>query len=212
MIITNQGLEFFKVQFGDTILAFNPISKESKLKASRFGSDVALISLNHPDTNGAESVTYSDREPMVISGPGEYEVKEVFIKGFSSQTTYGGKERINTVYFVTLEGMNICFLGAIGDKTLSKEAQESLENVDILFVPIGGDGVLDAEEAYKFSVSLEPKIIIPMHYDLPSAKGALAMFLKEAGEDKTAPIDKLTIKKKDLEGKDGEVIVLASVN
>ncbi len=55
MIITYHGGEFFKVQFGDTVLAFNPISKDSKLKSSRFGADIALVSLNHPDMNGVES-------------------------------------------------------------------------------------------------------------------------------------------------------------
>jgi hypothetical protein len=211
MIITYQGLEFFKVQFGDTILAFNPISKESKIKASRFGADIALVSLNHEDMNGVDSVSYSDREPFAVTGPGEYEVKEVFIKGFSSKSGYGGKEKINTVYYVQLEGMNICFLGALNEKNISSEANEAIEGVDILFIPIGGDGVLNPDEAAKLATSLEAKIVIPMHYDLPSAKTALNVFLKEYGEEKIAPVEKLTLKKKDLEGKDGEVIIL-SVN
>ena len=73
MIITYQGVEFFKVQFGDTILAFNPISKESKFKPTRFFADVALISANHSDFNGAENLSYNGKDPLVISGPGEYE-------------------------------------------------------------------------------------------------------------------------------------------
>ena len=100
MIITYQGGEFFKVQFGDTTLAFNPISKESKLKASRFFADIALVSVNHPDANGAENLSYNGKEPFVISGPGEYEIKGVFIKGFASKSLYGGKDMINTIYSV----------------------------------------------------------------------------------------------------------------
>jgi L-ascorbate metabolism protein UlaG (beta-lactamase superfamily) len=71
--------------------------------------------------------------------------------------------------------------------------------------------VLNPDEAAKLATSLEAKIVIPMHYDLPSAKTALNVFLKEYGEEKIAPVEKLTLKKKDLEGKDGEVIIL-SVN
>jgi len=209
MIITYQGAEFFKVQFGDTTIAFNPISKESKLKTTRFFADIALVSLNHPDMNGTENLSYNGKDPFVISGPGEYEIKGIFIKGFASKSIYGGKEKINTIYSVSLENMNICFLGALSDINLSKEVKEELGDVDILFLPIGGDGVLDAAKAEKLSVEIEPKIIIPMHYGDAGAKDALKKYLKEAGEENIKPIEKLTLKKKDLDGKEGETIVLS---
>ena len=75
MVITFLGGEFFKVQFGDTVLAFNPIAKESKLKSSRFGSDVVLVSLNDKDMNGVDMVTHGDKQPFVVGGPGEFEIK-----------------------------------------------------------------------------------------------------------------------------------------
>lgn len=203
MIITYLGLEFFKVQFGDMTLAFNPISKDSKVKTSRFGADIALITTNHPDLNGADQASLGNKMPFVISGPGEYETKGIFIKGFVSSSKYGGEDHINTIYMVSLEGMNICFLGALSSADLKNDTKEALDEIDVLFVPIGGAGVLAASEAYRLAVSLEPKIIIPMHYDDASLK----TFLKEAGE-KVEPVDKLTLKKKDLEGKEGDVVVL----
>ena len=209
MIITYLGVDFFKVQFGDTTIALNPISKDSKFKTTRFMADIALVSLNHPDMNGTENLSYNGKDPMVISGPGEYEVKEVFIKGFASKSEYGGKERINTIYSVSLEGMNLCFLGAISDINLSNEVKEALGDVDILFLPIGGDGVIDSTKAEKLAVEIEPKIIIPMHYGDVGIKDALKKYLKEAGEENVKPIDKLTIKRKDLEGKLGETVVLS---
>lgn len=211
MIITYYGGEFFKVQFGDTTLAFNPISKESKLKSSRFGADIVLSTTHHVDFNGIEQVSHGEKTPFVISGPGEYEVKEVFIKGLSSESMYGGKSLVNTIYTVSLENMNICFLGAINNSELKTETVEALDEIDILFVPVGGDGVLDPAKAYKLAVSLEPKIIIPMHYGDIGVKDAIKVFLKEAGENpKSEP--KLTLKKKDLEGKAGDIILLDSVN
>lgn len=207
MIITYQGAEFFKVQFGDTILAFNPISKDSKLKTSRFGADVALVSINHPDMNGGDQVSFGGKEAFVISGPGEYEIKGVFIRGLLSKSKYGGEEKFNTVYLVELEGMRLCFLGAIDDG-LSAETNEAIDEVDILFLPIGGDGVLDPAKSAKMAVSIEPKIIIPMHYGDIGEKDSLKKFLKESGEENVKAIDKLTIKKKDLEGKEGEIVVL----
>ncbi|HEY4494649.1 MAG TPA: MBL fold metallo-hydrolase [Candidatus Paceibacterota bacterium] len=207
MIITYFGGEFFKVQFGDITLAFNPISKDSKLKPSRFGADIVFCSASHPDFNGVEQVTHGDKKPFVISGPGEYEVRGVFIKGLPSESKYGDKDLINTIYTVSLENMNIAFLGAMSNSELEGETEEALNEIDILFVPIGGEGVLDPARAYKFAVSLEPKIIIPMHYGDVGVKDALKIFLKEAGEN-PKPEPKLTLKKKDLDGKEGDIIVL----
>ncbi|KKR65500.1 MAG: Zn-dependent hydrolase of the metallo-beta-lactamase superfamily, partial [Parcubacteria group bacterium GW2011_GWB1_40_5] len=100
MIITYHGVDFFKVSFGDTTIAINPISKSSKLKSSTFGSDITLISLNSPEHNGADITSRGDKESFLINGPGEYEVSGVFIKGFLSKSNYGGEERINTIYTV----------------------------------------------------------------------------------------------------------------
>ncbi|MSU56534.1 MAG: hypothetical protein EXS51_04505 [Candidatus Taylorbacteria bacterium] len=212
MIITYLGGEFVKVQFGDITLAFNPPSKDSKLKASRFGADVALVSLNHPDFNGVESVTHGERKPFVISGPGEYEIKDVAVQGFPTESVLDGEKRINTVYMVTLEGMKLCFLGALASAELPAELKEELDEVDILFVPIGGEGVLAPSAANKLAVALEPHLVIPIHFEGVGDKSALKQFLKEAGEEKTTPQDKLTLKKKDLEGKEGEVVVLSPQN
>ena len=209
MIITYFGAEFFKVQFGDITLAFNPISKESKLKPSRFGADIVLSSTQHPDFNGVDQVTHGEKKPFIISGPGEYEIDGVFIKGLPSESKYGDKTLINTIYTVSLENMNICFLGAIDATELKAETVEALDVIDVLFVPIGGEGVLEPSKAYKFAVSLEPKIIIPMHYGDIGTKDALKIFLKEAGENPKAE-PKLTLKKKDLEGKEGDIVLLDS--
>lgn len=210
MVITYFGASFFKVQFGDTVIAYNPISKDSELSGSKFGADIVLISLNHPDFNGAEQMGLGARSPFIIRTPGEYEIKNVFIKGFPSSSSYDGDpDRINTMYRLSLEGMNLCFLGALGNSKIPSESVEAFEDIDVLFVPIGGEGVLTPAEAYKLAVSIEPKLIIPMHYDTIGSKNALEMFLKESGT-KVEAVDKLTLKKKDLDGKEGDIVVLSS--
>lgn len=205
MIITYQGGAAVKVQFGDITLAVNPISKDSKLKASRFGADIALVSINHPDLNGVDQVSFGDRQAFSVTGPGEYEIKDVFIKGFKTDSNYGGEPRFNTVYSVNLENMNLCFLGAHAAKDLPDEVTEALDDIDVLFVPIGNSGVLAPADAAKLAVKLEPKLIIPLYF---GDNAALKAFLKEAGEESLKPLDKLTLKKKDLEGKDADVVVL----
>lgn len=211
MIITYHGADFFKVSFGDTTIAVNPISKDSKLKSTKFGSDITLVSLNSPDHNGLDVTSRGEKESFAITGPGEYEVSGVFIKGFISNSVYGGVERFNTIYTVNLEGMNLCFLGALSDEKLNAETKEAIDGIDVLFVPIGGEGVLDPAVAHKLAVQFSPKIIIPSHFAEVGDKNSLKVFLKEAGEESVKPIDKLTIKKKDLEGKEGDVVVLEAI-
>ncbi len=208
MIITYHGADFFKVSFGDTTIAVNPISKDSKVKGKSFGSDITLISVNSPEHNGSDSTSRGDKASFVINGPGEYEVQGVFIKGFLSKSNYGGKEKINTIYTVNLENINLCFLGALSEKELSPEAKEAMDGVDILFVPVGGDGVLDPATAHKVAVQFEPKVIIPSHYIEVGEKDSLKRFLKESGEEGVKPVDKLTIKRKDIEAMEGEIVVL----
>lgn len=208
MIITYFGKQFFKIGQGDMVLAFNPVSKSSKTGISaHFGTDIAFVTTNHPDYNGVEQLSHGEREPFVINGPGDYEIKEIFIKGVLSNALIGGKKHINTIYLFSLDGINIAFLGALSDLELSKESHEAINSPDIVFIPIGGGGMLDAKTAAKFVSSLEPKLIIPMDYDASTLKA----FLKELGEEKAETVDKLTLKRKDLENKEGEVVVLKPI-
>ena len=194
-----------KVTAGDTTLVFGPVSKKSKsLKPTNFGADVAFVSLNHPDMNGSEEAGRGDKQPFVISGPGEYELMGVTAAGFPSKSTYGGEERINTTYAVTFDGLSLFYMGALSDTALPEELLE-MESPDILIIPIGGEGVLSPSDAHKLAVKLEAKIVIPMHYDDKS----LRTFLKESGSEGTNAEDKFTVKPKDVVGKENEVVLLS---
>lgn len=208
MIITYLGKQFFKITQGDLVVAFNPISKESKFSSgvSKFGSNIALSTTNHPDYNGLEMVSHGETSPFEITGPGDYEVRDVLIKGIMTNAILSGDKYINTIYSMTFENISICFLGAICDEKLSAGAREQISSPDILFVPIGNNDLLDPSKAYKLATTFEPKIIIPMDYD----DKTLQVFLKEAGQEKVEKLDKLTIKAKDLIGREGEVVVLKS--
>ena len=205
MIITYFGKQFWKVQYGDTTIAINPISKDAKgIKTTRFGSDIALVTTQHPSYNGIEQLSHGEVEPFVIEGPGEYEVGGIFVKGIFSEGIVDGKAFVNTVYTFMIDGINICFLGNIAGGEMNASVRGGISEADVLFVPVSSsEGSLGASEAYKVAVSLEPSIIIPMDYDEKSIKE----FLKEGGVSKVKKVDKLTIKRKDLEGKEGEIVV-----
>lgn len=213
MVITHHGGQCFKITQGDLTLVFDPISKKGTLPAVRFGSDIALVTRNHPDMNGTDEVTSSGKEPFIIDGPGEYEHSGVTIQGFLTKSQYGlpkgSLDAINTVYAVTLEGMTLVHLGALSDAVLSHEAREAIDEIDILFVPVGGDGVLSPAEASKLAVTLAPKIIVPMHWSGMGEPKALESFIKEGAKD-SEKVDKLTVKKKDAAEKDGAIIVITA--
>lgn len=211
MVITHHGGQCFKVTFGDVTLVFDPIGKGGSLPAVRFGADIALVSRNHADMNGVAEVSFGGKEPFAITGPGEYEKGGITVQGFLTKSEYelpkGVGNAVNTVYAVKLEGMTIVHLGALSDTSLPQEARESIDDIDVLFLPVGGDGVLDAAGAAKLATILEPKIIIPMHWSGMGHADALKDYLKEAGSE-GEKVDKLTLKKKDTADKEGAIIVV----
>jgi L-ascorbate metabolism protein UlaG (beta-lactamase superfamily) len=211
MVITHHGAQCFKITFGDLTLVFDPIAKNASLPAVRFGADIALISRDHPDMNGVDEVTYGEKIPFTITGPGEYERQGIVTQGFLSYSKYGlkkGEEKaVNTIYALQLEDMMLVHLGALSDTELSQEAREGIGEIDVLFVPVGGDGVLTPAKANELAVSLEPKIIVPMHWSGIGAPKSLESFLKEAGS-RNEKVEKLTLKKKDLATLEGSIITI----
>ena len=133
MIITYFGKQFFKIQKGDMVIAFNPVSKGSKTGVSaHFGADIALITTNHLDYNGLDQLSHGERVPFAITGPGDYEVKETFFKGVLSGAEIAGKKYINTIYLFSVDNISVAFLGALSDLEISKESREAINSPDIL--------------------------------------------------------------------------------
>jgi L-ascorbate metabolism protein UlaG (beta-lactamase superfamily) len=206
MVITYFGGQFVKLSLGDTVIAFNPFGRGSRYKQVRFGSVIGIISTNHPDYNGADQLSYGEKSAFIISGPGEYEVRGIHISAFPSKP-FGRQGLMNTIYTLTLDGIHICFLGALSSPELSSETLEGIGEVDLVFVPIAGGEYVAPADANKVAISMDAKLIIPMMIDGPKDKN-LALFLKEADAQDIVPVDKLTIKRKDIETFEGEVAVL----
>lgn len=189
------------------MIAANPFGKNSSYKPIRFGARIGLISVNHPDYNGIENLSHGEKVPFAISGPGEYEVGGIAVSGFLASKGFGDKGLLNTIYAVELEGIRLCFLGALSSPDLTSEQIEGIGEVDIVFVPVSGGDLLSPADAEKIAVSLDAKLIIPLAWSGSDDK-QLKLFLKESGAEGTPVLDKLTLKKKDLEGKEGQVALL----
>jgi L-ascorbate metabolism protein UlaG (beta-lactamase superfamily) len=206
MILTYHEGACIRASAGDTTLVFGPIAKASKnFKPTNFGADVAFISFDDADMNGADEASRGERQAFAITGPGEYEVKDISVAGFPASSTYGDTEKINTVYSIHFDGLSVMYLGALGDLTLPSDVLE-MDAPDILIIPVGGEGTLSPAEAQKLAVKLEAKVIIPILYDDKTLK----QFLKEAGAEDVKSVDKLTLKPRDVADKESEVVVLSS--
>lgn len=209
MIITYHGKQFFKLQQGDYTLAYNPVSKDTKLKLkpARFGSNLTLVSVRHPDYAGTENTSFGDNKPFIVQGPGSYEVSGVTVTGFGTRAIVKDEHFINTIYFVSIDDISYCFIGDLEDPNLDQHVKEFTDSVDVLFVPIGSNGTLSPAQAAKLSKVFSPKVIIPMDYGPDRDKGSLETFLKEMGSHSDAQ-EKFVFKKSDLEKMTGQVVVV----
>lgn len=211
MVITNLGLDCFKIKYGNTTITCNPPAEASDLESHRFGADIVLSSIRHEDYTGGELLTAGDKEPVIVHGPGEYEVDDISISGIQSDSNYDGEKHINTIYVFRMQDMDICFIGPIADRDLPTGAQEVMESIDILFVPVTGDPTLDPADAHKLAVQIEPKIVIPTHYHDPEHE-AVSEFVDEAGSGDVESKDKLTLGPRDLSGRDTDVELVIPEN
>lgn len=191
-------------------IVIDPFGEELGIKAPNFSADILLVSHQHHDHNNIKAVK---GEPFLIQGPGEYEVKGVFIQGIPSfhDATEGKEKGQNTIYTIEAENIKFCHLGDLGQKQLTDEQVDKIGAVDILMIPVGGEYTISSSEAAKIISQIEPRTVIPMHYAVPKLKTKLddvSKFLKTMGKNSVVPQDKLTVKASALP-KDGmELVVL----
>ncbi len=199
-----------KTNNGDKItILIDPFSKEIGLTPPRGAADIVIVSHDHYDHNNVKTVS---GEPFVIDGPGEYDVKKVFIRGiYSFHDNSKGEERgVNTISIIEAEDIKVCHLGDLGQKELSDNQLEKIGEVDVLMVPVGGTFTINGSEAVKIINQIEPMLVIPMHYKIPGLSVKLNpvdKFLEEIGGERET-VEELSIQKKDLTGDEMKVVVM----
>jgi len=191
MDITWYGHSCFRLRDRSVTIVTDPYEKNIGLTLPRLKADVVTVSHNQAAHNCVEAVK---GEPIVLDGPGEYEIKGVFITGTGSQH---GKiedpQTQNTIFVFEIETLNVCHLGDL-NHIPSQEQIEALGDVHILLVPVGGSNSLSASQAAELISLLEPRIVIPMHYAVPELTITLdpvSKLFKEMGLREPTPEDML---------------------
>lgn len=169
-------------------------------------ADIVTVSHEHWDHCAVDTVRGN---PTVVRQPGDFEINGISIKGIPTyhDRSQGRERGRNTVYVVGLEGMNVVHLGDLGH-LLSEKDIESIGQVDVLLIPVGGTFTIDANDAVKVVERLKPRVVVPMHFKTPHLSFQVAPveeFIQNF--DKVAKRPYLELNATELEG-EMKVIVL----
>lgn len=209
---------------------------EKGARASSKEADILIVDDCHYDGIKDKNIKY---ETFLITGPGEYEIKEISIEGIPFLSSSKGEDsanlqasedkasgkgkkslkqkeetgKISAFYVIEAEGIRICHLGRINCEELDPEQLEKIGEVDILMVPVGGGSVIDGIQASKIVNQIEPKIVIPMCYRTSKSDQKLDKvdkFLKAVGVEPPEVQSKLLIRERDLPKGERKIVILES--
>lgn len=133
--------------------------------------DIVTISHDHFDHNAVDTIMGT---PKTFREDGEFIERGIKIIGVHTwhDTEEGGKRGGNIAYKFVIDNINFIHLGDIGH-ILTEQQVKCLTPCDILAVPVGGVFTVDAAGAQEIVKQLNPRIVIPIHYDTPSNKVGL---------------------------------------
>lgn len=209
MKIQFYGHACFSIEEGNTTIVTDPYSEETGLKLPSVEASIETVSHDHPHHNNVKAV---QGEPKVFNWPGEYETGGIHFRGISSfhNAKEDAEQKLNTVFTANLKGIHLCHLGDLGTK-LTPEQLEKIGDVDILFIPVGGKGAIDAKKAKEVIEQIEPRVVIPMTYHTEGSKvglDTLEPFLAEMGAKGVEPLDVFNVKRSELPDDNSKVVIL----
>ncbi|MEX1018879.1 MAG: MBL fold metallo-hydrolase [Litorilinea sp.] len=218
MDITWYGLSCFRIREGGVTVVCDPYDKQLGGQLQKLRADIVTVSHDQAGHNSAERI---GGDPKILDGPGEYEVRNVFVTGamgYHRRLADGLPER-NVIFFLDFGDITVGHLGDLGEVPAQSEIEElNLGEVDILMVPVGGGSTLDPSRAVEVIGLFEPKIVIPMHYQQSDLNAPWAgelepvdRFLRELGLSAPEPQEMLKVSKTSLPDESQVVIFTPSL-
>jgi L-ascorbate metabolism protein UlaG (beta-lactamase superfamily) len=167
--------------------------------ALKLKAEIVTVSHEAPGHSNTDVVKGTSH---VLTGAGEFEIGGVFITAV--QTGGGGKKSKdktrNTLYVFDYDGITVAHMGDLQEAPTQSEV-EALGTINVLLLPVGGGGSLNAAKAAEVVSMLEPNLVVPMHYSTPDSKislDSLNKFLKEMGLSKVEAQPSLKITRSGL--------------
>jgi L-ascorbate metabolism protein UlaG (beta-lactamase superfamily) len=209
MEITWYGQTCFRLKTRGAIAITDPCGKDSGYELPRMTAHMVTVSLDDPDYRGGPV----RGGPKVFDGPGEYEVRGVFVTGIATPMKKAKSKQLkNTIYLFDFDaGLTVCHLGNLDHVPSSQSQIQALSAVDVLLIPTGGINTINPNQAAEVIGLLEPKIVIPMHYKtkrVSRRRQSVATFIKEMGLSGVAPQDSFEVTKSKLPSQT-QVVVLS---
>ncbi len=199
MEISWLGHSCFRIKGRHATVITDPYSPDSGYSLGKPTADIVTVSHQHPGHSYLEGI---GGEPRPVTGPGEYEISGVLIIGIATfhDAERGEKNGRNTIYLMEIDEVSVCHLGDLGH-VLTSDQVEQIDNVDVLLLPVGGVSTINAPMAAEVVRQLEPKAVVPMHYQTEALNRELApvdRFLKEMGLKEVTSQPKLSFTKANL--------------
>ena len=193
MEITWLGHSALQIRGTQVTLITDPYADTLGISMGRREADVVTVSNPHPHHSNATGI---DGDPRVITGPGEYEIANFYITGFGTRgRDSAGDRQVNTVYTYRAEGLTLCHLGDLSANPTPAEVNV-LSQADVLFAPAGGVCTLDAARIAQLVRTIEPRILVPVHYrldDVDAELDPLEKLLNEFGITELSPQPRLNV-------------------
>jgi len=155
----------------------DPVAPDSGFKIGKLSADfVTLSNVDNPDYGRADAVS----DARALTAPGEYEVGGILVSGVSLKREDGTR---NMAFVIEIEGIRVGHMGVPEPQSL-KPLPEGLNDIDILLMPVGGGMSLSATQATDLMTTIDPSVVIPMHYKTEQERlelDPLGRFLSETG-------------------------------
>jgi L-ascorbate metabolism protein UlaG (beta-lactamase superfamily) len=125
-------------------------------------ADIVTVSHSHDDHNNVSSIS---GEPVVLTEKGSYAVKGIEIRAIPvfHDENQGQQRGPNLVFCFKIDGLVVCHAGDLGHILSTGQIRE-VGTVDILLIPVGGYYTVGSKEAKIIVESLNPRLVLPMHY------------------------------------------------
>lgn len=201
MQISWHGNYTVKIISKDTTLVLDPTALRAK-------ADV--VALSNPSDSTMSQLSGIQGEPLVIDTPGEYSLKEFTLHSIGWHAEDGNERSLMRW---NVEDMVILHIGALNRELEEQELRElERTDIDVFLVPVGGGTGLTTKQALHMVSTIEPRVVIPIHYNVPGSAEKLEgvkAFADEMGVSNGAPEKKVILKASKLPAEDMQTFILA---